>query len=186
MRGVAVRFEPAPPAGVHVVEMERFEDERGFFAYSFDRAQFERLGLSGGIVQSNVSFNRLAGTLRGMHYQKDPAAQPKLVRCTAGAIYDVVIDLRRDSPTHRNWFGVELSAANRRALYIPAGFAHGFLTLRDETEVLYDMFNWYAPQTAAGVRYDDPAFGIEWPRQVTVISERDRTYPDYPTDPAVA
>jgi len=114
-----------------------------------------------------------------MHFQVEPMAQPKLVRCTAGAIYDVIIDLRRDSPTHRQWFAADLSAENHRALFIPAGFAHGFQTLADGSEVLYEMFQGYAAEAARGVRYDDPAFGIRWPLEVSVISERDAAYPDY-------
>src|SRR5207248_591352 len=123
-----------------VLDMDRFSDDRGFFSYSFDRAPFQQHGLPTEIIQSNISFNHRAGTLRGMHYQVEPKAQPKLVRCTAGAIYDVIVDLRPQSPTHRQWFGVELSAANHRSLFIPAGFAHGFQTLADDTEVLYEMF----------------------------------------------
>jgi dTDP-4-dehydrorhamnose 3,5-epimerase len=172
-------FEKTPLAGAFVIEMEKFRDNRGFFSYSFDRAAFEKNGLPGQPLQSNISFNTKAGTLRGMHFQVAPKAQPKLVRCTAGAIFDVIIDLRPESPTHRQWFGAELSAENHRSLFIPTGFAHGFQTLRDGTEVLYEMFEWYAPDTARGVRFDDPNFGISWPLPVSVISERDRTYPDY-------
>jgi dTDP-4-dehydrorhamnose 3,5-epimerase len=172
-------FTPTPLAGALVIEMELFHDDRGFFSYSFDQAAFKQHHLPPQIVQSNISFNRRAGTLRGMHFQVAPKAQPKLVRCTAGAIFDVIIDLRPDSPTHRQWFGVELSAANHRGLFIPAGFAHGFQTLADDTEVLYEMFEAYAPELARGVRYDDPAFAIGWPREVTVIADRDQTYADY-------
>jgi dTDP-4-dehydrorhamnose 3,5-epimerase len=174
-----MKFTPTPLAGSFVVEMELFRDDRGFFSYCFDRSQFKLNGLPEEIVQSNVSFNDRAGTLRGMHFQVAPKAQAKLVRCTAGAIYDVIVDLRRESATHLQWFGAELSARNHQGLYIPAGFAHGFETLVDSTEVLYDMFEWYAPDAARGVRYNDPAFGIRWPREVSVISERDRTYADY-------
>ena len=174
-----MNFQPAPLPGAYVIEPEKFRDERGFFCYSFDRAKFEKLGLPMQIVQSNISYNLKKGTLRGMHFQVEPMAQPKLVRCTAGAIYDVIIDLRPDSATRRKWFGADLSADNHRALYIPAGFAHGFQTLADGAEVLYDMFAQYAAETARGVRYNDPAFAIRWPLDVSVISERDRTYPDY-------
>ena len=174
-----MRFAPTPLAGAFVIEMELFRDDRGFFSYSFDRDAFGKQGIPTEIKQSNISFNHRAGTLRGMHFQVAPKAQPKLVRCTGGAIYDVIIDLRPGSATHRQWFGVELSAENHRSLYSPVGFAHGFETLSDATEVLYEMFEVYAPEHARGVRYDDPAFAIRWPREVSVISERDRTYADY-------
>ena len=172
-------FDQTPLGGAYLVAPELFRDERGFFAYTFDLKNFGDAGLSGGIVQSNVSFNHRRGTLRGMHFQAEPVPQPKLVRCTAGSIYDVIVDLRPDSPTHKQWFGVELSQANRLALYIPAGFAHGFQTMMDDSEVLYEMFAPFAPDTARGVRYDDAAFGIRWPLAVTVISDRDKKYPDY-------
>jgi dTDP-4-dehydrorhamnose 3,5-epimerase len=168
-----------PLQGPLLIEPGEFHDDRGFFAYSFDRSKFEALGLPGQIVQSNISFNIKKGTLRGMHFQIAPSAQPKLVRCTSGGIYDVVIDLRPDSPTHRQWFGAELTAGNHHSLYIPTGFAHGFQTLEDASEVLYDMFEWYDPKTGRGVRFDDPQFGILWPLPVSIISDRDRTYPDY-------
>ena len=177
--GAAVKFQETSLAGAFVIEPELFRDDRGFFTYSFDSLKLRERGLPSQIVQSNISFNHKRGTLRGMHFQTEPMAQPKLVRCTAGAIYDVIIDLRRDSKTWKQWVGVELSAENRKALFIPFGFAHGFQTLVDNSEVLYDMFEFYAPKTAAGVRFDDPAFGIRWPIDVSVISERDRTYADY-------
>jgi dTDP-4-dehydrorhamnose 3,5-epimerase len=161
-----------------VIEMQLFRDERGFFSYSFDRSKFHEQGITGDIVQSNLSFNLKRGTLRGMHFQIEPRAQPKLVRCTAGAVYDVIVDLRVASVTYCKWFGVELSAENRRSLYIPAGFAHGFQTLTDNSELLYDMFEWYAPETARGVRYNDPAFAIHWPLEVSVISDRDAAHAD--------
>jgi dTDP-4-dehydrorhamnose 3,5-epimerase len=177
-----VKFEPTPLAGSFVIEMQLFYDNRGFFSYSFDRGKFEQAGVAGEIVQSNLSFNLKRGTLRGMHLQVEPKAQPKLVRCTAGAVYDVIVDLRPDSPTYCKWFGTELSAQNHRSLYIPKGFAHGFQTLTDNAELLYEMFEWYAPETARGVRYSDPAFGIKWPLDVSVISDRDATYPDFKAD----
>ena len=173
-----MKFEPTPLAGAFVIEMQLFRDDRGFFSYSFDRGKFQQHGITADIVQSNLSFNLKKGTLRGMHFQIEPRAQPKLVRCTAGAVYDVIVDLRVASPTFCKWFGVELSAENRRSLFIPAGFAHGFQTLSDNSELLYDMFEWYAPETARGVRYNDPAFGIQWPLEISVISERDATYAD--------
>jgi dTDP-4-dehydrorhamnose 3,5-epimerase len=165
--------------GVFTIEPEKFSDDRGFFSYSFDRGQFAKQGLPVEIVQSNVSFNLKKGTLRGMHFQVEPAAQPKLVRCTAGAVFDVIIDLRRDSQTYCQPFSIDLSGANLRSLFIPAGLAHGFQTLTDGAEVLYEMFAPYEPEAARGVRYDDPRFGIRWPLEVAVISERDRTYADY-------
>ncbi len=177
-----MKFNPTPLAGAKVIEMELFRDERGFFSYSFHRSEFKENGLPQEVVQSNVSFNHRAGTLRGMHFQAAPKAQPKLVRCTAGAIFDVIVDLRPESATHLKWFGVELSAENHRSLFIPAGFAHGFQTLTDSAEVLYDMFAWRDPEAERGVRYNDPAFSIRWPMEVSVISDRDRNYALY--DPA--
>jgi dTDP-4-dehydrorhamnose 3,5-epimerase len=174
-----MNFQPTPLAGAFVIEMQLFEDNRGFFSYSFDKSKLAAHGITGELVQSNLSFNHKKGTLRGMHFQVEPKAQPKLVRCTAGAVFDCIIDLRPDSPTYRKWFGAELSAANHRSLYIPKGFAHGFQTLADNSELLYDMFEWYAPETARGVRYNDPVFNIQWPLPVSVISDRDATYADY-------
>ncbi|HEY1921374.1 MAG TPA: dTDP-4-dehydrorhamnose 3,5-epimerase [Tepidisphaeraceae bacterium] len=177
-----MKFNPTPLEGSFVIEMELFRDDRGFFSYTFNRAQFRENGLPEEIFQSNLSFNNRAGTLRGMHFQIAPKAQPKLVRCTAGAIFDVIVDLRPQSTTHLKWFGVELTSENRRSLFIPAGFAHGFQTLTDSAEVHYDMFAPRAPEAERGVRYNDPAFGIRWPMDVSVISDRDRNYPSY--DPA--
>lgn len=174
-----MKFGEVGLAGVRVVEPERLADERGFFARTWCRREFEAAGLDPNLVQCSISYNRRRGTLRGMHYQVAPSAEAKLVRCTAGAVYDVALDLRRDSPTYKQWRGVELTADNRLALYIPAGLAHGFLTLRDDTEVLYQMSEFFAPEHARGVRWNDPAFGIQWPGEVTVISERDRSYPDF-------
>ncbi len=144
-----MKFQPTPLAGAIVIEMEPFHDQRGFFTSAFDDAEFEKNNLPSRIVQTNLSFNLKKGTLRGMHYQIAPMEQPKLVRCTAGAIYDCLVDLRKPSPTHCQWFGVELSAENHRSLFIPAGFAHGFQTLTDNAEVLYDMFQRYAPRIRA-------------------------------------
>lgn len=165
--------------GVRLVEPERMADERGFFARTWCRREFEAAGLEPNLVQASISYNRQRGTLRGMHYQTAPSAEVKLVRCTAGAIYDVALDLRRDSPTYKQWRGVELTADNRCALYIPTGLAHGFLTLCDDVEVLYQMSEFFAPEHARGVRWNDPSFGIQWPGEVVVISERDRSYPDF-------
>jgi dTDP-4-dehydrorhamnose 3,5-epimerase len=165
--------------GAFIVEPEKFEDERGFFARSWCLREFEEQGLNPNLVQCNISFNRKKGTLRGMHYQAPPNEEAKLVRCTMGAIHDVIIDLRSDSPTHKQWFSVELSARNRKMIYIPEGFAHGFLTLEDNTEVSYQMSEFYTPERARGVRWNDPAFDIEWPGEVETISEKDSHYPDY-------
>lgn len=172
-------FHSTPIPGTYRIEPERFEDERGFFARTWCRREFEEAGLNPDLVQCSISFNARAGTLRGLHYQAAPHQEAKLVRCTMGAIHDMVLDLRPDSPAYLQSYGTVLSAENRQMLYIPEGCAHGFLTLQDETEVLYQMSEFYAPDAACGVRWDDPAFGIEWPGDVQVISERDRSYPDF-------
>jgi dTDP-4-dehydrorhamnose 3,5-epimerase len=165
--------------GAFLIELERLEDERGFFARSWCKREFEQHGLRSELVQGNISFNRARGTLRGMHHQSAPYEEIKLVRCTKGAIYDVIIDLRPDSQTFREWFSTELTEDNRKMLYIPEGFAHGFLTLEDNTEVFYQMSDYYAPGHAKGVRWNDPAFNIIWPIDVNVISEKDEKFPDY-------
>lgn len=165
--------------GVRLVELQRFEDERGFFARTWCRREFAEEGLDPTLVQCSLSFNRTRGTLRGMHLQLPPFQEAKLVRCTRGALLDVALDLRPDSPTFTRHVSVELTADNRRALYIPKGFAHGFQTLEDETEVFYQMSEFYAPNHAWGVRWDDPAFGIEWPVPSPVLKDRDAAYPDF-------
>ena len=165
--------------GVFLVEPVRFEDARGFLAPSWSAREFSERGLATRIDDCNISFNTKKGTLRGMHFQREPHAQAKLVRCTRGRIYDVAVDLRPDSPTFRRWTGAELTADNRLMFYIPEGFAHGYLTLEDETEVFYQVSGIYAPECAGGVRWDDPAFGVEWPGEVSVINDRDRRYPDF-------
>lgn len=174
-----MKFEETPLGGVYVVETERHADERGFFARTFCRDEFAARSLDARVAQCSVSFNLRRATLRGMHYQAAPYAEAKLVRCTMGAVFDVVVDLRPESQTFKRWFGVELSAANRRALYIPEGFAHGFLTLEDETEVFYQISEFYHPECSRGVRWDDAAFAIAWPFEPRVISERDRAFPDF-------
>ncbi len=174
-----MRFEATPLAGAVVVDVERHADARGFFGRVFCRDEFVAAGLPAEFVQASVSYNLKRGTLRGMHFQAVPREEPKLVRCTRGAIQDVIVDLRRDSTTHRRWFAVELSAENRRALYIPPGFAHGFQTLVDDCEILYQMAERYAPELARGVRWNDPAFAIQWPIADPFMSERDATYSDY-------
>lgn len=172
-------FVPTALAGAFIVEPERMADERGFFARTWCREAFARQGIDVEIVQASVSHNRRAGTLRGMHFAWPPSREGKLVRCERGAVHDVIVDLRPDSPTFTKHVAVELNEDSRRALYIPPGFAHGFQTLADETEVLYMMTDSYRAELADGVRFDDVAFGIRWPRPVTVIVERDRTYPDF-------
>ena len=174
-----MNFVETPLKGAFIIEPERLEDDRGFFARTWCKREFEAHGLNPNMVQCNVSFNRVRGTLRGMHYQAPPFEEAKLVRCTMGAIYDVLIDLRRGSLTFKQYFAVEISSRNFLMAYIPEGFAHGFLTLENNTEVFYQMSEFYAPDHARGVRWYDPTFGIEWPAEVKVISERDRTYPDF-------
>ena len=174
-----MRFIQTPLAGAYLVEPELIADERGFFARSYCRDEFTAKGLNPNLAQCNISYNKLRGTLRGMHFQKAPHAETKLVRCTQGAIYDVIIDLRSDSRTFAKWFGVELTAENRNALYVPEDFAHGFITLKDDTEVLYQMSEFFHAEYAAGVRWDDPVFSIQWPVEVKVISERDQNYPAF-------
>ncbi|HEX5337631.1 MAG TPA: dTDP-4-dehydrorhamnose 3,5-epimerase [Gallionella sp.] len=174
-----MRFVETAIAGVWLVAPEAVADERGFFARTWCRDEFAANGLNPNLVQCNISYNKQRGTLRGMHYQKAPHAEAKLVRCTQGAIYDVVIDLRRESPTYTRWFGAELTADNRHALYVPEGCAHGFITLLDDTEVLYQMSEFYHAESAAGVRWNDKVFAIDWPEDVKVISERDKNYPDF-------
>ncbi len=165
--------------GAFVLEPERVEDSRGFFARTFCARDFESRGLNARIAQTNVSYNPRRGTLRGMHYQRAPFAEAKLIRCTRGAIHDVIIDLRPGSPTYEAHVGIRLDAENRKMLYVPEGFAHGFLTLEEGTEVSYQISQFYNPEYGTGVRWNDPAFGIAWPEAITVIAERDRTYPDF-------
>ena len=172
-------FKETMLKGAFVIEPQKLEDERGFFARSFCAREFEAHGLSRHIAQCNISYNAKRRTLRGMHYQISPYEEAKLVRCTRGALYDVIIDLRPDSATYLKSCGVRLDAENRLMFFIPEGFAHGFITLEDHTEVFYQMSEFYAPDSARGLRWNDPAFTIRWPVEPQVISERDRTYPDY-------
>ena len=165
--------------GAFIIEIEMQEDHRGFFARSWCQREFEAHGLNPRFVQCNVSFNKKKGTLRGMHYQVAPYAEAKLVRCTMGSIYDVIIDLRPESPTFMDHYAVVLSAENRKAVYIPEDFAHGFQTLEGNTEVFYQMSEFYVPGCVRGVRWDDPAFGIQWPPDERIISDKDRAYPDF-------
>jgi dTDP-4-dehydrorhamnose 3,5-epimerase len=163
----------------YIIDIEKREDHRGFFARSWCAREFEERGLSSHLVQCNVSFNHQRGTVRGMHYQLPPYEEAKLVRCTRGAIYDVLIDLRPHSLSYLQWFGTELTAANYRMLYVPEGFAHGFETLEDGTEVTYQVSQFYTPRAEHGLRYDDPGFAIQWPMEVQVVSPKDRSWPNY-------
>jgi dTDP-4-dehydrorhamnose 3,5-epimerase len=175
-----VLFVATKLRGVYIIELDRRQDERGFFARTFCRQEFEAHDLNPRVAQCSTSFNKKKGTLRGMHFQAAPFAEDKVIRCTAGAIYDVALDLRPDSPTHRQWTAVELTEDNRKSIYIPAGCAHGFQTLADDSEVFYQISEFYHPECAGGVRWDDPAFGIEWPhRERLILSEKDRSYGDY-------
>jgi dTDP-4-dehydrorhamnose 3,5-epimerase len=174
-----MKFTSVPLGGAHLVELEPVADERGFFARSWCAEEFRSYGLNPGLAQCSLSFNKRKGTLRGMHYQAEPHAEVKLVRCTSGVIYDVILDLRPASPTYCKWFAIELTAANRKMLYIPEGIAHGFQTLADDTEVFYQISVSYHPESARGVRWNDPLFAIEWPVRDLILSERDRSFPDH-------
>lgn len=170
-------FTPTPLDGAVVIDLERLGDERGYFARTFCVREFEAEGLVTDFVQFSVSFNAEAGTVRGMHFQRPPAEETKLVRCTQGAIWDVIVDFRPDSPTYLKSFAVELSAENGRQLYVPRGFAHGFQTLTPDAVVAYMIDEFYTPGAGAGLRFDDPALGLSWPREITVMSEKDRDWP---------
>lgn len=173
-------FQETKLKGAFIIEVERIEDERGFFARAWCRNEFRPRGLESQWAQSNISFNWKKGTLRGMHFQVAPHEEVKLVRCTRGAIYDVIIDLRPNSPTYKQWIGVELTATNHRMLYVPKGFAHGYQTLENDSEVFYQASEFYAPECERGIRWNDPAFGIDWPDAETrVISSKDAHWPDY-------
>jgi dTDP-4-dehydrorhamnose 3,5-epimerase len=171
-----VIFSETPLRGAFLVDLEKHSDDRGFFARTFCRHEFEAHGLNANVVQCNISWNARAGTLRGMHFQRGPTTEAKLVRCTRGALHDIIVDLRPESATYRSHFAIELNTENRRALFIPENFAHGFLTLTDDTEVEYQMSEFYAPGSASGFRYDDPAFKLKWPRTVEVISKQDLSW----------
>jgi dTDP-4-dehydrorhamnose 3,5-epimerase len=174
-----VKFVRTTLPGAFRVEMDRLEDDRGFFARSWCAREAEEQALNPRVAQCNVSFNRRRGTLRGMHFQAAPHEEAKLVRCTRGALFDVIVDLRPNSPTFRKWEAFELTDGNGLAIYVPAGFAHGFQTLVDDTEVLYQMSEFYVAASARGVRWNDPTFGILWPLSDPILSARDATFADF-------
>lgn len=165
--------------GAFIITPDLIEDERGFFARTFCQREFEEHDLNFGLVQCNASFNKKEGTVRGMHYQAAPHAEVKLVRCTSGSICDVIVDLRPESPTFKEWFAAELTDKNHQMLYVPEGFAHGYQTLEPQTEVFYQVSAFYHPASERGVRWNDPTFGIKWPLPVGVISKKDGSYPDW-------
>jgi dTDP-4-dehydrorhamnose 3,5-epimerase len=175
-----MHFNETRLPGAYLVEPEPIADERGFFARAWCQKEFQAHDLTDQFVQCNLAYNRSRGTLRGLHFQRSPHREVKVVRCTMGRIFDVIVDLRPQSPTHRHWAGYELSAENRKMLYIPKGFAHGYVTLSDHSEIYYQVSAFYAPQSEGGVRWNDPAFGIKWP-EITplIISSKDRKWPDY-------
>jgi dTDP-4-dehydrorhamnose 3,5-epimerase len=172
-------FTASKLKGAFVLEPERREDQRGFFARTFCQHEFEAHGLNPLVVQCNIAYNKRKGTMRGMHFQNPPHQEAKLVRCTKGAIFDVILDLRRDSPTYKQWVSAELTEDNHKMLYVPEGFAHGYQTLTEVSEIIYQVSQFYAPESASGVRHDDPAFAIQWPLPVAVISDLDRKWPDF-------
>jgi dTDP-4-dehydrorhamnose 3,5-epimerase len=173
-------FRETKLLGAFIIEVQCREDDRGFFSRSFCRHEFAERGLNPEVAQCNISFTREAGTLRGMHYQAAPHAEAKLIRCVRGSVYDVIVDLRRESQTFRQWISLELTENNDRMLYVPEGFAHGFQTLADNTEIFYQMSEFYHPESARGVRWNDQAFGIQWPAgDRAILSDRDRNWPDY-------
>lgn len=179
-------FSPAKIAGAWIIDIEPLRDERGFFARTWCQRELAAQGLETDFAQDSISYNKKKGTTRGLHFQRAPHDEIKIVRCTQGAIFDVIVDIRPDSPTFRQWLGIELTAANHRALYIPKGCAHGFQTLADETEVYYQISAFYVPEAAAGYRYDDAAFGVVWPLPVSIISENDLRWRSFEAKDATA
>lgn len=176
-----MKFTKAPIHGAYTIDVNRIGDDRGYFGRLWCQKEFEELGLASNICQSNIGVSKTMGTLRGLHYQRPPHQEVKIIRCSRGAIFDVIVDLRSDSPTYKKWFGTELNAENARMLYVPEGCATGYLTLTDDTEIYYHATEFYEPSAATGVRYDDPAFGIEWPGEIKSLSDNDRGW-DYFTD----
>jgi dTDP-4-dehydrorhamnose 3,5-epimerase len=171
-----MKFTETDLKDAYIIDLERLSDDRGFFARGYCENEFKEQGIDARIVQANVSYNHQKGTMRGMHYQEEPHGEAKLVRCTKGGIYDAIIDVRRESPTYKDWIGVELNEENRRMLYVPEGFAHGFITLEDNVEVTYQVSEFYTPGAEHGIKYDDPAFNINWPVEIEVISEKDEEW----------
>ncbi len=174
-----MKFVATPLKDAYIIEPEKHIDERGFFARTFCKKEFAESGISNDLVQSNISFNRKSGTIRGMHYQVEPFAESKIVSCYAGEIYDVIIDLRKTSDTYCQWYGVLLSSENYKSLFVPGGFAHGFQTLKDNTLIHYQMGEFYMPDYARGIRWNDPMFNILWPMEKVIVSEKDSQYPDF-------
>ncbi len=172
-------FKETKLKGAYIIELQKLTDERGFFGRSWCKKEFEAHGLNANVVQANVSYSKTKGTIRGMHYQVAPYSETKSIRCFSGSIYDVIIDIRPDSPTYKQWIGVELSAENGLMLFVPEGFAHGFITLEDHSSVNYLVTAYYTPGAEGGIRYNDPAFNIEWPIDPTVVSEKDRNHPPF-------
>lgn len=172
-----MKFEPTPLKDAWIVALDPISDGRGFFSRTFCRKEFEAHGIETNVAQCNTSFNKLAGTLRGLHYQADPASETKLVSCTRGALYDVIVDMRPDSPTYLQHFGIELTPENKKMLFVPRNFAHGFLTLEPDTQAYYMVGEFYTPEYERGLRYDDPAVGIKWPIPVNEISDKDKSWP---------
>lgn len=177
-----MKFTRTPLNDAFIIELEKRGDERGFFARAFCQKEFQAHGLNNNLVQINNSLSKDAGTLRGMHYQLSPKSEDKIVRCISGKLYDVIIDLRPESSTFKKWFGVELSSENRITLYVPKGFAHGFITLEENTEAFYLVTEYYSPEHERGIRYNDPTFGIKWPIDPIVISDKDLNHPDFNPD----
>jgi dTDP-4-dehydrorhamnose 3,5-epimerase len=174
-----MKFLETPLQGVYLIELDPAYDDRGFFARTWCKEEFQKHGLNPNLAQCSLSFNKKKGTLRGMHYQCEPHQEAKLVRCCAGAIHDVVLDLRRGSHTFGKWFAAELNAGNHKMLYVPEGCAHGFLSLQDESAVFYQISESYHPESARGIRWNDPVFAIKWPIATPILSDRDRSFPDY-------
>jgi len=171
-----MKFIETKLKGAYLIEIDRNEDERGYFARSWDKNEFQKMGLNNNLIQCNISFNKKKGTLRGLHYQEPPFVESKLIRCTKGSIFDVIVDLRPNSTTKNNWFGVELTEKNYTMLYVPEGFAHGFQTLEDNSEIFYQMTKEYVPEYAKGKLWNDPIFNIQWPIFPPILSNRDKQW----------
>lgn len=171
-------FRETKLKGAFIIEVEKREDDRGFFARAWCKKEFDEHGLTASMVQSNIAFSKRKGTLRGLHYQGAPYGEVKVVRCTKGSLYDVMVDLRPGSSTYRQWVGVELTSSNHKMMYVPEGFAHGYQTLEDNTEVMYQVSQFYFPAFERGIRYDDPGVGIDWPLIDKIISDKDKGWPD--------